>query len=95
MHEPDVFDYEQELEQAEPNPQSAEPGSPLARARCMAHSAFDPMWQSGKMSRSEAYTWLARQLSIPKHRCHMLQFDIEMCNRVVEVCTANDFEDLS
>lgn len=70
----------------------AQPGSPLAKARTEAHAAFDPMWKSGRMSRSRAYAWLAKQLGIPKHKCHMLQFDITMCSRVVAICTAEDFE---
>lgn len=71
---------------------SAPRGSDLARLRCMAHAAFDPKWQSGKMSRTEAYAWLAKELSIPKEACHMLMFDEEMCKRVLAVCTVDDFD---
>lgn len=72
--------------------QSAEPGSELAKARVQAHAAFDTKWKSGAMSRSNAYSWLARQMGLPKHECHMLQFSIEQCERVIAICIADDFE---
>lgn len=70
----------------------AEPGSKLAQARMSAHKAFDPKWQSQKMSRSNAYQWLARELGIPKHGCHMLLFNEEQCARVVQICIMDAFE---
>lgn len=87
----------------------AVPGSPLARARVAAHDAFDPLWESGTMSRRAAYDWLVIQLHLPVSACHMVLFDEGMCQRVVAVCAAsdvyraavakfgpiNDFEDLT
>jgi zinc-finger-containing domain len=87
----------------------AAPGSELARARVAAHAAFDPLWKSGTMSRRSAYDWLAIQLHLPVSACHMVLFDVAMCQRVVAVCAAsdvcraavakcgpiNDFEDLT
>lgn len=72
----------------------APPGSDLARARIAAHAAFDPLWKSGKMPRSRAYGELARRLGIPKHKAHMQMFDIAMCERVVALFLADDFETL-
>jgi len=71
---------------------SAQPGSDLARARCQAHAAFDPKWKDGGMTRTEAYTWLAKELGIRQEACHMLNFNIEMCNKVVALCTLDDFD---
>lgn len=71
---------------------TAEPGSALAQARVQAHAAFDPKWQSGKMTRSEAYAWLANKLNIPKEDCHMINFDFATCERVVALCVADMFE---
>lgn len=65
---------------------SAEPGSPLAKARMAAHAAFDPLWRSGRQSRSAAYKWLARQIGIPPEYCHMQMLTEASCWRVVEVC---------
>jgi hypothetical protein len=70
----------------------AEPGSPLARARIAAHSAFDPLWQSGKMTRSAAYSELARRLGIPKSRAHMQMFDIATCEKVVALFLVDEFD---
>jgi hypothetical protein len=64
----------------------------LAQARVRAHAAFDPKWQSGLMTRSEAYTWLALQLGVPRAECHMLRFDIETCNKVIALCVVDDFD---
>jgi hypothetical protein len=66
----------------------------LAARRIMAHNAFDPIWESGEMTRSEAYAWLAEQLGIPKKRCHMEQMDVAMCDRVIDICTRRGFSDL-
>lgn len=51
-----------------------------------AHAAFDPIWQDGNMRRERAYGWLARQLGISRPTCHIGMFDVEMCQKVVEVC---------
>lgn len=60
-------------------------------ARKRAKNVFQPLWQSGRMTRSEAYAWLAGQLGITKvNECHIGWFDVPMCNRVVEVIHARD-----
>lgn len=58
----------------------------LRRAKMAAHQALDPLWRSGRMSRSQAYDWLARQLGLHKSECHVGKFDVETCNRVVMIC---------
>lgn len=75
------------------HPNSKKPLGRLANAelrkyKSMAHAAFDPSWKEGWMSRSDAYSWLAAQLSIDKSECHIGMFDIDMCKRVLEVCHA-------
>ena len=68
--------------------------APLAKARIAAHSAFDPLWQSGKMTRTAAYSELARRLGIPKRQAHMQMFDIATCERVVQMFLVDEFETL-
>lgn len=51
-----------------------------------AHKAFDPLWQSGKQSRSEAYAWLAKELKICEDRCHIGMFGVDTCKKVVSIC---------
>jgi hypothetical protein len=58
----------------------------LRKAKMEAHAAFDPTWR-GHRSRSGAYAWLAEQLGIERKDCHIGMFDVEMCRKVVEVCT--------
>lgn len=57
----------------------------LRRARNAAHAAFDPLWQCGGMSRSEAYRRLSVAMGIPKEKCHIAMFDEEQCREAVEL----------
>jgi hypothetical protein len=50
-----------------------------------AHSVFDRIWKSGEMSRSDAYVWLSRTLSIHQDKCHIGMFDVEECKSVCRV----------
>lgn len=72
---------------------AAEPGSPLAKARMKAHGAFDRFWKSGKMTRRQAYKWLARSMGIPKERCHMQMFSEGDCQEVVRLCSLKAFHE--
>lgn len=57
----------------------------LRHAKIEAHKAFDPLILA-HTSRSAAYRWLAKQLGINKHDCHIGMFDVETCRRVMEIC---------
>ncbi len=59
----------------------------LRRAKQAAHAAFDPLWMAGPLKRREAYGWLAQQLGVPFPDCHIGEFDVELCRKVVQVCT--------
>lgn len=60
----------------------------LRKAKSRAHRAFDPRWRDGPMARKEAYAWLAERLKIDPEKCHIGEFDVAMCDRVVSVCAA-------
>jgi len=63
------------------------PAGPATRkARGDAHAAFDPIWRSGRKSRSGAYRWLARRLELAEGECHIGRMDEATARRVVEVC---------
>lgn len=64
----------------------------LRMARMAAHAALDPIWQSGKVRRVAAYQWLALKLGINVHDCHVGQFDLETCRRVIEICRECDYD---
>ena len=63
----------------------------LRAAKSAAHAAFDPLWREGAMSRSSAYAWLARQLGISAPKCHIGMFDVQTCQRVVDIVIAREF----
>ncbi len=56
----------------------------LADYRKRAHAAFDPIWKEKRMSRHEAYRWLAKKLGIRMTECHIAMFEIEDCRRAIE-----------
>jgi len=59
-----------------------------------AHSAFDPMWKakirrdgcSKSKARKAGYKWLADQLGIKASDCHIGEFDIDSCKKVIKAC---------
>lgn len=69
------------------NPLGRLANAELRKAKMSAHAAFDPLWKGKKRSRRQAYAWLAHELGIDVSRCHIGEFDIEQCQRVVDVCT--------
>jgi hypothetical protein len=60
--------------------------APTRQARTQAKAIFNPIWESGHMTRSEAYAWLAGQLGIPVAECHVGWFDVQTCQRAAAVC---------
>lgn len=66
-------------------------GPELRQARRKAHSTFDEVWQTGVKSRKDAYIWLSEKLGIKRKNCHIGSFDKAMCDRVVEICHAEDW----
>ena len=63
-------------------------------ARSAAHTAFDPIWQEGEMTRHEAYAWLARGLGIRESDCHIGMMDAVACRRVVAIAETHKMRDL-
>ena len=59
----------------------------LRRAKQNAHLAFDALWQSGKVSRYDAYTWLAAALGIPREYAHIGMLDEIQCHLVMKYAT--------
>lgn len=51
------------------------------------HEAFDPMWKSKNITRTQAYRWLAKKLGIKKNNCHIGMFDIKRCKQAIEILT--------
>ena len=58
------------------------------RLKMAAHAAFDPLWKSGRMSRTQAYAWLREQLGLAERDCHIGWVDDDNLRRVIDVCSA-------
>ena len=52
-----------------------------------AHAAFDPIWQSGYMTRSEAYVWLQKLTGLTADECHMGWMANNYLTGVQRACT--------
>lgn len=78
----------------------------LRQAKMAAHAAFDPIWQARYeakhandpkykkgMARGGRYKKLAELLGIPQQECHIGMFDVERCQRTVELCRAGALVD--
>ena len=76
----------------------------LRAARKSAKEVFNGLWQTGRMTRSEAYGWLAARMNIPVAACHFGWFDEAQCAQAIALIqapppplkktTAKDFADL-
>lgn len=55
----------------------------LRELRKQVHAIFDPLWKKGKMTRNEAYAWLANRLGITKDVCHVAMFDEARCKQAL------------
>lgn len=57
----------------------------LREWRKMAHNDyFDPLWKSGKMTRSEAYKFMQTLMELPEEKAHIAMFDIDQCKTLIE-----------
>ena len=41
------------------------------RLKQQAHAAFDPLWKTGRMSRTKAYAWLREAIGLSERDCHI------------------------
>lgn len=65
----------------------------LREEKKLAHYYFDKLWNAkiaagtkkGK-ARGKAYIWLSKQVGTPPEETHIGYFDMELCQKVVEVC---------
>lgn len=55
----------------------------LRAARRACHEAFDPLWQSGEMTRSDAYRWLSDAMGLPRSKAHIGMLDLLGCKNLL------------
>lgn len=65
----------------------------LRRLKMDVHRLFDPLWKEKKISRKDAYRWLALALEIEFKRCHIGNFDEDMCERAIKLIKAREVSD--
>lgn len=58
----------------------------LRRKRQEAHQALRRLWESGLMSKKEAYRWLQTQLGIDETDAHIAKFSELRCEAVIRLC---------
>ena len=58
----------------------------LRRWRNSAHALLDPLWQSGRMSRGQAYEWLAGKMGLARAQRFIGCFTEAQCKAAVEIC---------
>ena len=59
----------------------------LRRLRGIVHNEFDKLWENKpNNARTRAYRWLAEKLEIDEKDCHIAMFDMETCEKAIEIC---------
>lgn len=52
--------------------------------RKTAHNTFDPLWRGRKMSRTKAYKWMQKVMSLPPEKAHIGLFNEEQCWKLIK-----------
>ena len=58
----------------------------LRLKRMETHKVFDAFWKANHMSRTQAYKWLSQQLRLPEKQAHIGGFEMDQCQRVIDLC---------
>lgn len=70
------------------NERTLQPMGPLANGdlrhmRIEAHRAFDRIWRSGIMTRSDAYRWMQARFGLKPSQAHISQFSTYLCQAII------------
>lgn len=65
----------------------------LRLKRRETHEIFDAFWRRKRLTRTRAYQWLAGELGLPEKKTHIGSFEMDDCQRVIELCS--QFESLT
>ena len=57
----------------------------LRDIRHKAHNEFDQLWKSNKMTRYNAYKWLANEMNLEIKKTHIGWFEKGQCLKVIEL----------
>lgn len=73
------------------------PGDRYTRfVRKVTHDVFDKLWNKAPQdvhaeARSYAYQWLSKRLGMSRDDAHIGRFDVETCDRVIELVGSKDW----
>lgn len=62
--------------------------SELRRKRIEAHRVFGHLWESGLMTKKQAYLWLQAKLDLPEGGAHIGKFSTFRCEEVIRLCNS-------
>lgn len=65
----------------------------LRLKRMETHKIFDAFWKSRHMTRHNAYKRLSQQLRLPMKETHIAGLEMDQCQKVVELCGADEREE--
>ena len=58
----------------------------LRLKRVETHQVFDAFWKHRRMTRTAAYKWLSEQMALPENQTHIGGFEMDQCQKVIELC---------
>lgn len=64
----------------------------LRDLRMQAKNAFNPLWQTGNMNRTQAYEWLATAMGLSSDDAHIGMMNEEQCKKCIEVSESMYFD---
>ena len=65
----------------------------LRLKRMETHQVFDAFWRRRGMSRTKGYQWLAGQMGLPERLAHIGGFEMDQCQKVIDLCKKGQEED--
>ena len=67
-------------------PEGTLANSELRNRRILAHRAFDQIWQTGIMTRPNAYRWMMEKMQLSREQAHIGMFSEYRCDQLIEEC---------
>lgn len=65
----------------------------LRLKRMETHRVFDAFWKRKGMSRTKGYQWLAGQMDLPERLTHIGGFEMDQCQKVIDLCRKFEHEE--
>lgn len=62
----------------------------LRLKRIETHQVFDAYWTRRRMTRTDAYRWLAKKLGLSERKTHIGSFEMDQCQKTIDLCRMED-----